>query len=389
MGSGRRERHCCNEILMTPSEFHTEEMVLNMGPHHPSTHGVIRFIVHTDGEVMSRAIPDVGYLHRSIEKIGELATYNGFMPWTDCVDYLAAMNANIAYAMAVEKLAQIEVPRAAEFLRVLAAEFNRIISHLLSVGSVSMDVGAYTPFIHALREREKVNDLLEELCGQRLTYNYARIGGVSLDLPAGWKEKALRFLDSFEPIVDEYNRLLTDNKIFRKRMGGVGVISAEDAVAYNLVGPNLRGSGVKWDLRRDMPYSIYPELDFGVPVGTGMAGVLGDCFDRYYVRIREMQESCKILRQCLEMIPEGEYLAKVPRKLRSPRGEAYVRTESARGDMGVYVVSDGSDKPYRLRFRTGSFTAMSIIEKVSRGLMVADLVALIASLDIVAPEIDR
>lgn len=371
------------------AEFHTEEMVLNMGPHHPSTHGVIRFIIHTDGEVMSRAIPDVGYLHRSIEKIGEFATYNGFMPWTDRVDYLAAMNANIAYAMAVEKLAQIEVPRRAEFLRVIAAEFNRIISHLLSVGSVGMDVGAYTPFIHALREREKVNDLIEELCGQRLTYNYARVGGVIYDLPNGFVEKSLRFLDQFEPLLDEYNRLLTDNKIFRKRMENVGVISKEDAVAYNLVGPNLRGSGIKWDLRKDQAYSIYPELDFAVPVGEGLAGVVGDCFDRYYVRILEMKESCKLLWQCFERLPAGEFLTKVPRKLRPPAGEVYVRTESTRGDMGVYLVSDGSDKPYRLRFRTGSFTAMSLIEKISRGLMVADMVAFIASLDIVAPEIDR
>ncbi len=371
------------------AEFHTEEMVLNMGPHHPSTHGVIRFIVHTDGEVMSRAIPDVGYLHRSIEKIGEFATYNGFMPWTDRVDYLAAMNANIAYAMAAEKLAQIEVPRRGEFLRVIAAEFNRIISHLLSVGTLAMDVGAFTPFIHALREREKVNDLIEELCGQRLTYNYARIGGVSFDLPVGWIEKAQRFLDAFEPIVDEYNRLLTDNKIFRERMGEVGVISEEDAIAYNLVGPNLRGSGIQWDLRKDQPYSVYTELQFEVPVGIGAAGAVGDCFDRYEVRMREMQESCKILRQCFEMIPPGDFATKVPRKLRPPIGEVYVRTESARGDMGVYLVSDGSDKPYRLRFRTGSFTAMSIIEKVSRGLMIGDMVAFIASLDVVAPEIDR
>lgn len=371
------------------AEFQTQEMVLNMGPHHPSTHGVIRFIVHTDGEVMTRAIPDVGYLHRSIEKIGELVTYNGFMPWTDRVDYLAAMNANMAYAMTVEKLAQIEVPRRAEFLRVIAAEFNRIISHLISVGSLGMDVGAYTPFIHALRERERVNDLMEELCGQRLTYNYARIGGVIHDLPEGFIKKSLRFLDSFEPIVDEYNRLLTENKIFRERMDGIAVISEEDAVAFNLVGPNLRGSGVKWDLRKDSPYSIYPELKFDIPIGIGLAGAIGDCFDRYYVRICEMKESCKILRQCFEEIPEGEYQVKVPRKLRPPAGEVYVRTESARGDLGVYLVSDGSDKPYRLRFRTGSFTAMSLIEKISRGLMVADLVAFIASLDIVAPEIDR
>ncbi len=371
------------------TELHTEEMLLNMGPQHPSTHGVIRFVVQTDGEVMTRAVPDIGYLHRSIEKIAERATYNGFMPWTDRVDYLAAMNCNVGYAMAVEKLAAIEITRRAEYLRVIAMELNRIISHLLAVGSLGMDVGAFTPFVHGLREREKVNDLIEELCGQRLTYNYARIGGVIYDMPPNWDRKVLRFLDQFEPLLNEFDRLLTDNKILRDRLGGIGMISRNDAIAYNLVGPNLRGSGIQWDLRKDLPYSIYPELDFEIPVGTGEAGAVGDCFDRYKVRIREMRESSKILRQCFEKIPPGEALVKVPKKIRPPVGEAYVRTESTRGDLGVYLVSDGTDKPYRLRFRTSSFTAMSIIEKISRGMMMADLVALIASIDIVAPEIDR
>ncbi len=371
-----------------PSEIN-EEMVLNMGPHHPSTHGVIRFVVYTDGEVTRKAVPEIGYLHRSIEKISEQATYSGFLPYTDRVDYLAAMNANIAYAIGVEKLAGIEVPRRAEFLRVISCEINRIISHLISIGSLGMDVGAYTPFIHALREREVFNDFVEELCGQRLTYHYARIGGVIYDMPDTWADRVLAYLDHFELIIDEYNRLLSGNKIFRQRMAGIGVISKEDAIAYNLVGPNLRGSGVKWDLRKDMPYSIYPELDFDIPVGTGEIGELGDCFDRYDVRIKEIGESIKILRQCFAMIPEGEHQAKTPRKLRPPRGEVYVRTESTRGDMGVYVVSDGTDKACRVRFRTGSFTALSLFEKLSRGMMVADLIALIASLDIVAPEIDR
>ena len=364
-------------------------MLINMGPQHPSTHGVIRFVVKTDGEVMNAAVPDVGYLHRSIEKIGEMATYNGFMPWTDRVDYLAAMNCNVAYAMAVEKLAGIEITRRAQFLRVIAMELNRIISHLLAVGSLGMDVGAYTPFVHGLREREKANDLIEELCGQRLTYNYARIGGVIYDMTPNWDKKVLAFLDQFAPLVDEFNRLLTYNKILIKRLGGIGVVTKEEAINYNLVGPNLRGSGVKWDLRKDRPYSVYPEFDFEVPVGTGEAGALGDCYDRFLVRVKEMDESCKILRQCFAKIPAGEPLVKVPKKIRPPVGEVYIRTESTRGDLGVYLVSDGSDKPYRLKFRCGSFNAMSIIEKVSRGMMVADLIALIASLDVVAPEIDR
>ncbi len=364
-------------------------MLLNMGPQHPSTHGVIRFVVKTDGEVMSVAVPDVGYLHRSIEKIGEKATYNGFMPWTDRVDYLAAMNCNVAYAMAVEKLASIEITKRAEYLRVIAMELNRIISHLLAVGSLGMDVGAYTPFIHGLREREKMNDLIEELCGQRLTYNYARIGGVIYDMTPGWDKKVLAFLDQFAPLMNEFDRLLTDNHILRKRLGGIGVVSREDAIAYNLVGPNLRGSGVKWDLRKDKPYSVYSELDFEVPVGDGQAGALGDCFDRYSVRIQEMRESAKILRQCFEKIPAGDHQVKVPKKIRPPAGDTYICTESTRGDLGVYLVSDGTDKACRLKFRTGSFAAMSIVEKISRGMMVADLIAFIASLDIVAPEIDR
>ncbi len=371
------------------SQLRTEEMLLNMGPQHPSTHGVIRFVVKTDGEVMSAAVPDVGYLHRAIEKIGEMATYNGFMPWTDRVDYLAAMNCNVAYAMAVEKLASIEITRRAEYLRVIAMELNRIISHLLSVGSLGMDVGAYTPFVHALREREKANDLIEELCGQRLTYNYARIGGVIYDMTPHWDKKVLKFLDEFELLVNEFDRLLTYNKLLISRLGGIAVITREDAINYNLVGPNLRGSGIKWDLRKDMPYSVYPEFDFDIPVGTGEGGALGDCYDRYRVRVKEMSESCKILRQCFEKIPEGEAMVKVPKKIRPPAGDVYIRTESTRGDLGVYLVSDGSDKAYRLKFRTGSFTAMAIIEKISRGMMLADLIAFIASLDIVAPEIDR
>ncbi|MBI1909910.1 MAG: NADH-quinone oxidoreductase subunit D [Deltaproteobacteria bacterium] len=371
------------------TELKTQEMTLNMGPQHPSTHGVIRFIVKTDGEVMDVAIPDVGYLHRSIEKISEGVTYNGFMPWTDRVDYLAAMNCNVAYAMAVEKLAGIQPTKRAEYLRVIAQELNRIISHLLAIGSLAMDVGAYTPFLHTLREREAINDLMESLCGQRLTYNYARIGGVIYDLPDGFVEKTLPVLDRVERSLNEFDRLVTGNKIFLKRLGGIGVISREEAINYNLVGPNLRGSGVNWDLRRDEPYSVYPELEFEVPVGTGEAGLLGDCFDRYMVRVKEILQSCRLVRQCFEKMPAGDFMVKVPKKVRPPKGEIYVRLESTRGDMGVYLVSDGSDKPYRVRFRTSSFTAMSIIDKVSHGMMIADLIALIASLDVVAPEIDR
>lgn len=367
----------------------TEEMMLNMGPQHPSTHGVIRFVVKSDGEVMNEAVPDVGYLHRSIEKIGEICEYNGFMPYTDRADYLSAMNANQGYAMVVEKLLGLEIPERAEYLRVIAAELNRIISHILSLGALAMDIGAATPFVLALKEREKVNDLMEALCGQRLTYNYVRIGGVSFDMPPGFTERVLGFLQNFEPFMEEFEALVCENKIFIERTANVGVISREDAIAYNLVGPNLRASGVDWDLRRDMPYSVYPKLQFKVAVGEGKQGVLGDCFDRFMVRIREIKESISLLKQCFAQIPEGDILGDVPRVIKPPVGECYVRTESSRGDMGYYLISDGSKNAYRVRIRTGSFTGMSIIEKVSRGMMLADLVTFIASLDVVAPEIDR
>jgi len=367
----------------------TEEMTLNMGPQHPSTHGVLRFVVKADGEVMREAVPDVGYLHRSIEKISEKVGYHGFMPYTDRVDYIAAMFCNQGWGMACEKLAGIEVPKRGEYCRVIAAELNRIASHLISVGTMVLDIGAATPFFHAVRQREIINDLLEELCGARLTYNYMRIGGVAWDLPPGFVERTITFLDNFELALQEYDDLISYNSIYVARVADVAVIPAEMAINYSLVGPNLRASGVKYDVRRDEPYSVYPELDFDIPVGKGEVGTVGDSFDRYIVRMREMKESCRILRQCFQQIPDGPVIAKVPRKFKPPAGDAEIRVEAARGDMSWYVVSDGSEFPYRTHVRTGSFTAMAIIDRISRGLMLADLVAVIASLDIVAPEVDR
>jgi NADH-quinone oxidoreductase subunit D len=367
-----------------------EEMVVNMGPQHPSTHGVIRFIVRTDGEIMRDAEPDVGYLHRSIEHIAEKCTYEGFMPYTDRVDYVCAMTANHAWAAAVEKLAKAAVPERGEYLRIISDEFNRISSHCIALGAMAMDIGAVTPFPYALREREYINDLLEELCGARLTYNYHRIGGVGWDMTDAWRDKALRFLDHFEPVIDEFDRLITDNAIFIKRLGGMATIPGDEAIAYGLVGPNLRASGVDFDLRRDLPYSLYDRFEFRVPVGRGEHGAVGDSWDRFWVRVEEWRESSKILRQALDQIQKtkpGEFWIK-PKKLK-PKGEAYARVEAARGDMGCYVVGDGTKNAYRARFRTGSFNAMQIIRKKSVGLMVADLIALIASLDVVAPEIDR
>ena len=368
-----------------------EEMTLNMGPHHPSTHGVLRFIIQSDGEIIRKATPDVGYLHRSIEKIGERCTYPGYMPYTDRVDYVAAMFANECWATACEKLMDIGVPKRAQYLRVISCELNRIASHMIAVGAMAMDIGATTPFMWTLREREYINDFIEELCGARLTYNYHRIGGVSFDMPKGWADKVKTWVDKFVPLMEEFDRLITYNDIYVKRLADVAVISGAEAKDWGLVGPNLRGSGVKWDLRKDDGYSVYPELEFAVPVGRGQFGTVGDCWDRFYVRVEECKESGKILQQALVKIdehPEDDILGKLPKKLK-PDGEAYARVESARGDMGCYVIGKGAEEPYRARFRTGSFNAMGIIEAKSPGLFLADLVALIASFDVVAPEIDR
>ncbi len=375
--------------LIFAYESSGEEMTLNMGPQHPSTHGVIRFIIKTDGEIMHEAIPDVGYLHRSIEGISEKCTYEGFMPYTDRVDYVCAMTANHAWAAAVEKLADLKVPERGEYLRVISDELNRISSHCIALGAMAMDIGATTPFMYILREREYLNDLLEQLCGARLTYNYHRIGGVGWDMPAGWRDKCLKWIDHFEPIIDEYDRLICRNELFIKRLANLAVVTGPEAISFGLVGPNLRASGIDFDVRRDLPYSVYPKLKFGVPVGHGAMGAVGDCWDRYWVRIEEWKESVRILRQALDQIEatDKEFWTR-PKKLK-PKGDAYARVEAARGDMGCYVVGDGGTNAYRGRFRTGSFNAMKVIQVKSRGLMVADLVALIASLDIVAPEIDR
>jgi NADH-quinone oxidoreductase subunit D len=377
------------KLILRRVDRDNEEMILNFGPQHPSTHGVINFLVETDGEVLKRATPDVGYLHRSIEKIGEIVGYPGFMPYTDRVDYVAAMFANEGYAIAIERLLKIEVPARAQWLRAISCELCRIASHLVSVGTMTMDIGAFTPMVHGLRERETINDLIEALCGARLTYNYHRIGGVAYDLPEGWKDRTLAFLDHFDKFLVEFDRLISFNHLYLKRLGGIAVIPGPMAIDYGLSGPNLRGSGVDWDLRKSMPYGAYPNFKFEVPVGKGWAGAVGDSFDRYYVRCLEMAESSKIVRQALETIPEGEIMAKVPRIMKPEAGEAVGRTESARGEIAYYVVSDGTAKAHRVRARTGSFTAMGIIEDISNGLMIADLVALIASLDVVAPEIDR
>jgi NADH-quinone oxidoreductase subunit D len=385
-----------------------ERMKLSMGPQHPATHGVLRIIVESDGEVVASCTPDHGYLHRSIEKIGECVEWPMFVPYTDRVDYVCAMNANLAFCVGAEQLLATDpagsppVPQRAECIRVLVAELNRISSHLVAVGAMAMDVGAYTPFLHGIAQREVVNDIFERLCGQRLTYNYITIGGVGFDLHADAAAEIARFLDAFEKEMVRFNKLITTNTIFRDRCAGVAPENAKDAVAWGLVGPNLRGSGVDWDLRRDEPYGIYGKLSVRVPVGQAFAGRngrVGDCYDRYVVRLLEIQESVRLCREVLKIIPPpaskpndpiGGFQADVGKQLkRPPKGEVHCRTEAPRGEMGYFIVSDGSKVPYRVRVRTGSFTAAGIFHKVMQGIFLGDVVAVIGSFDIVVPEIDR
>jgi NADH-quinone oxidoreductase subunit D len=375
---------------MTTSNLRTEEMILNMGPQHPSTHGVLRLELITDGEVVTEAEPHIGYLHRCAEKIGENVNYQQFVPYTDRMDYLAGMNCNHAYAHAVERLMDLKIPERAEYIRILVLELNRIASHLVAFGTYGLDIGAFTPFFYAFRERERILDLFEELCGARLTYNYVRIGGVMIDLPTGWLKKVTQFLDYFEPKIKEYDELLSYNKIFIKRTADVGVLPADVAIAFGLTGPNLRGSGVAWDIRKAEPYSIYDRFEFDVPVGHGEMGTLGDCWDRYMVRIREMKESVKILRQALGSIPEGPTIAEeVGKTVKVPAGELYTRVENPRGELGFWVVAGGKDTAIRCKVRAPSFCSMSVFKDLSRGAMIADLVAIVGSFDIVLGEIDR
>ena len=374
---------------MQVEAYEGEEMILNMGPQHPSTHGVLRLELQTDGEVVQKITPHIGYLHRCFEKHAENVDYPGVIPYTDRMDYIASMNNSLGYALAVEKLMGIEVNDRVKTLRIIVAELNRIASHLLSVGTYAMDIGAYTPFLHCFREREKILDLFEWICGARLLYNYNWVGGVSHDIPEGFVEKTRQFLTEFEPVIVEENELLSFNKIFIERTAGVGILSEELALSYNVTGPNLRGSGVSWDLRRAEPYCGYETYDFAVPVGQGKFGPLGSCWDRYYVRVREMEECVKIIRQALDRLPEGDVQEKVPKKVRPPKGEVYGKTETPRGELGYYIISDGSPNPFRIKIKSPCFTALAVLPVISKGEMIADIIAVIGSIDIVMGELDR
>jgi len=375
-------------------DIDNDEMILNMGPQHPSTHGVLRLELRTDGEIVRAARPHIGYLHRCFEKHAENVDYPGVIPYTDRMDYVAAMGNSLGYALAVEKLLGIEVSPYVQTIRVIMAELQRIASHCVAAGTYGMDLGAFTPFLHLLRDREKILDLFEWTCGARLLYNYNWVGGVSHDLPEGFVKAVRHFLREFDAITwPELVDLLIGNKIFVKRTAAVGVCSPELAISYDLTGPNLRGSGPPRDLRKDAPYSGYENYQFEVAVGKGEYGPLGSCFDRNWVRVLEMRESSKILHQALVRLEKQEKTdvrEKVPKRVKPGKGEVYFRTEAPRGQLGYYVVADGVGvNPYRVKVKSPCFTAMSVFHVLAKGMMIADIIALIGSLDVVLGEIDR
>ena len=369
----------------TQQNLREEEFLINMGPQHPSTHGVLRLVLKMEGEFIKEITPHVGYLHRSIEKIAENRTYNQFMPFTDRIDYCASMPSNLAWAVAVEKLAAIEVPERAEYLRVIMVELNRIASHLIWLGTMSLDLGAITPFLYAFREREWVLDLFEMTCGQRLTYHYIRIGGVSRDIPPEFEKSCREFIKDFRNKVDDYEAILTENPIFLGRTKGIGILPLDLAKDLGASGPTIRGSNFAWDIRKAEPYSVYDKFDFEIPTGEN-----GDIWDRYIVRIREFRQSCNIIEQALDGLPEGDMVrAKLPVILRPPAGEVISRIEAPRGEMGYYIVSDGGKKPYRVKIRTASYGNLQTLAPISIGWKIADLVAIFGSIDVILPEVDR
>ena len=388
-----------------------EKMVLNMGPSHPATHGVLRIILELDGEIITKATPDIGYLHRGDEKIAENMTYTQFIPYTDRLDYLAPLANNVAYALAVEKLMGIDkqLPPRCQFIRVMCCELARISAHLLGMGAFALDIGAVTVFLHTFTEREKLYNLFESLTGARFTTSYTRIGGLSRDIPPGWIEQCRKFLEEVVVNFDETETFLTRNKIFTDRTQGVGVVSREDAIDFGLTGPNLRGSGVDFDLRKAHPYLVYDQLEFEVPYGT-----TGDAYDRYLIRIEEMRQSVKIVRQCLDKLPGGpvnvpdmkvvlppkervltkmeeliHHFINVTQGVNAPPGEIYFSAENPKGELGFYINSKGGGTPYRMKIRSPSFCNLSIMAHLLPGHMVSDITTIFGSFDFVMGECDR
>jgi len=375
--------------VIDKSIIDTDEMVLNMGPNHPSTHGVLRLKLKTDGEIVSSIEPIIGYLHRCFEKHCESLSYEQIVPFTDRCDYLASMHMDHSYAIAVEKLLDVEIPDRVEHIRVIIAELQRIASHLIAIGVFGLDLGAITPFTWVLRDRERILDLFEYVSGARLLYNYIWPGGVSHDLPPKFLDKTTEFLDYFEKQMAEFDRLLSTNPIFIERTGDVGVLPKDVAINYGVTGSTLRASGVDYDLRKVEGYSIYSKFDFNVPVGDGRMGTIGDCWDRYWVRYLEIHESIKIIRQAIKSIPEGDVHASMPKKIRPRAGEVYSRYESARGDVGYYIISDGKNIPQRVKMRSPAYSNLSVLPEIAEGWMMSDVITILGSLDIVLGEIDR
>ena len=388
-----------NNLKTDPSKLKNEEMILNMGPQHPSMHGVLRLELVTDGETVKECIPHIGYLHRCFEKHAEALNYQQIIPFVDRMDYLSSMNNDHVFVMGVEKMLGIDqsIPKRVEYIRVLVCELNRIASHLIAIGTYGMDIGAVTPFFFCFKEREHILNLLEWASGARLLYNYIWIGGLFYDLPVGFEQRCSEFLTQFKPKMRELDELLTNNSIFISRTQNIGVLPLDVAINYGCSGPMLRGSGINYDLRRIDGYSVYPELDFEIPIGEGKMGTTGDCWDRFDVRVREISESIKIAEQCIERLtkdlkrsPEFDPRAKLPKKLIPKAQEFYCRGEMPKGELGYYFIADGkSDKPFRCKARAASFSNLSVLPELAKGAMIADLIAILGSIDIVLGEVDR
>ncbi len=381
------------------NELRSTEVVINLGPQHPSTHGVLRLEVLTEGELIKDVVPHLGYLHRCFEKHAESLPYNQIIPYVDRMDYLAAMNSEHAYAMGVEKMLGIDdkIPKRVEFIRVLVAELNRMASHFVAIGTYAMDIGAFTPFFWMMRDREHIQRLLEWLSGARMLYNYIWVGGLYYDLPVGFEERCGEFIRYLKPKLIELEDLVVNNKIFVKRTADVGVLSRDMAINYGVTGPMLRASGLRLDLRKVDGYSVYPELEFNIPIGEGKMGTVGDCWDRTWVRVREVHESVRIIEQCLQRLTTDHRRTRdfdpqevVPKKIRPKAGDLYVRAENPKGELGFFFRADGkSDIPYRCKARACSFVNLSVISELSRGSLIADLIAILGSIDIVLGEVDR
>jgi NADH-quinone oxidoreductase subunit D len=375
--------------VTTTEKLKTEEMILNMGPQHPSTHGVLRLELELEGELILNVKPHIGYLHRCFEKHAEAMTYPQVIPYTDRMDYLASMYNEFGYAIAVEKLLDIKIPDRVEYIRVIMGELQRIASHLVALGTYGADIGAVTPFLFCFRDREKILSLFEMTCGARLLYNYIWVGGLSHDIHHDFLRLTKDFVDYFKPKIKELNDLLSYNKIFIERTANVGILPLDTAINYGITGPMLRASGLKWDLRKDDPYSIYDKFDFDIPVGDGRMGTVGDSWDRYFVRVLEMEQSLRIIEQAVAQIPEGDVTSAIPKRVKPVVGQVYSRVENPRGELGYFIISNGSVNPFRVKVRGPSFVNLSVINELCKGHLVADVITILGSIDIVLGEVDR